>query len=96
MVVLEATAAGIPVIATGVGGVPDLLGEGPNVAAPCDDAALAAAIYAVLGDQGVAREAVSRAREHVARSGDPSEWIRRHVALYTELSRRPTEAARSR
>jgi glycosyltransferase involved in cell wall biosynthesis len=56
MVVTEALACGLPVVATEVGGVAEALGEGadgtrPGLLAPPEDpAALAAALGAWLGD----------------------------------------------
>ena len=50
-VVLEAAAAGMPIIATRVGGIPDIFGaQSPHLIAPDDLAALVAAIAAALDD----------------------------------------------
>ena len=56
MALLEAMAVGTPVIATPVGGVPDLVRDGHNglLVAPGDVAALAAAIRRVLVEPGLA------------------------------------------
>ena len=62
IVVLEAMAARIPIVATEVGGVPEALGdEGGWLVRPEDPAALAQAIGAALGDQGEAAERVRSA-----------------------------------
>jgi glycosyltransferase involved in cell wall biosynthesis len=59
MVVSEALARGLPVVAADVGGVIEALGHGadrvrPGVLVPADDpAALAAALRAWLGDAGL-------------------------------------------
>ena len=61
MVVTEALARGLPVIATEVGGVPEALGRAPDgtrpglLVPPGDSAALAAAIRAWLTDAGLRR-----------------------------------------
>lgn len=55
LVVQEALAAGLPVVATRVGGVPDLTGEdGALLVPPGDTAALAGAVTSVLDDPALA------------------------------------------
>lgn len=65
MVVTEALARGLPVIATNVGGVPEALGDGGMLVPPVDPAALAHALLCWLGDAGLRRRlrnAASRRR----------------------------------
>jgi glycosyltransferase involved in cell wall biosynthesis len=72
MAVIEAIAAGAPVVATRVGGVPDLVSEGETgyLAPPGDDVALAEGLLAVLRDPanaarlGARGRAVARTRFH--------------------------------
>ena len=66
-IVLEAAAAGIPIIATEVGGVPEIFGpHATHLIAPDDRGALVAAIRKALFDPGetcrVAREVKARVR----------------------------------
>lgn len=62
MAALEAMAAGIPVLAFGLGGLPDLLGEGAGLVAPPDDEpALAAQLAAWLDTTEAARQGLARA-----------------------------------
>ena len=65
-VLIEAMARGVPVVATSVGGIPDLLGDDRGlVVDPEDEAALTVALRQVLEDpQGAARRA-ERALAHV-------------------------------
>jgi glycosyltransferase involved in cell wall biosynthesis len=77
MVVIEALARGLPVIATDVGGLPDALGHGadgtrPGLLVPPDDAgAFGAAVRAWLGDAELRQRLRRAARE---RRQTVSEW----------------------
>ena len=99
MVMLEAMAAGIPIVATNVGGIPDLLSskEGMLVA-PENPAALAAAIRATLDDRAAAEERARAARLRQKTEFDVGPWSARYEAIYRDLIARaaPTlEAGRS-
>jgi len=88
MVVLEAASAGIPVVATRVGGVPTIVGkDGGWLVAPGDAPALAEAMRVALTDeQGrVQRGAALRAR--VASEGASNDWVGEYLALYARLQR---------
>lgn len=63
-VVLEAMACATPVVATRLGGIPDLLGDGGRLIAPGDDAALRRVLDELLADpaQRAALGAAGRAR----------------------------------
>ena len=69
MVVTEALARGIPVLATAVGGLPEALGRAPDgslpglLVAPGDPAALAAALRRWLGDADLRRRLRRSARD---------------------------------
>ena len=65
MTVIEAMAAGKPVIATRVGGVPDLVEEGRSgfLVAPDDMEGLARSSLHVLNDAGLRRSMGLRGRE---------------------------------
>ena len=76
MVVIEALARGLPVVAAEVGGVTEALGHGADgirpglLVAPDDAAALAAALGAWLGDaelRGRLRQAARERREALPR-----------------------------
>ena len=67
MVVTEALARGIPVIASDVGGVPEALGDGPGLLVPPGDAvALGGALRAWLSDPGLRERLRRAARERRA------------------------------
>lgn len=83
IVVLEANEAGVPVVASAVGGVPDLLGDGPNVVPPEDPAALAEALATTLASPA---EAVSAARRRIERDYQPEAWVGQHLELYRSVA----------
>ena len=72
MVVTEALARGLPVIAAGVGGVPEAMGHGADgnppglLIPPGDSAALGAALRAWLGDADLRQRLRQAARERRA------------------------------
>ena len=86
LAVLEAMAAGVPVVATRVGGVPELVPEGAGqLVAPGDPAALAAAIARLLDDPALADAQAAAARAHVVRTGGADAMVERTLALYEDL-----------
>ena len=64
-VVIEAGGAGIPIIASRVGGLPELLGPDANMVPPEDPARLARAIASALDDPAGMRLGADRLRESV-------------------------------
>jgi glycosyltransferase involved in cell wall biosynthesis len=65
-IVLEAAAAGLPMLATAVGGIPEIFGpQTPSLLPPGEPAALAAAITAALADPAASRAAAETLRARV-------------------------------
>jgi glycosyltransferase involved in cell wall biosynthesis len=65
-IVLEAAAAGLPMLATAVGGIPEIFGpQSPRLLPAGDAAALAAAIKATIADPAAGRAAADTLRERV-------------------------------
>ncbi|MBI4502655.1 MAG: glycosyltransferase [Gemmatimonadetes bacterium] len=93
IVLFEAMRAAVPIVATAVGGVPDMVSPQEALLVPPDDpAALAGAIESVHHDPTTAAARASRAAERL-RHYDAREWIERYAALY-EAVRRPHRADR--
>ncbi|MGL4397582.1 MAG: glycosyltransferase family 4 protein [Hyphomicrobium sp.] len=66
-VVLEAAAAGLPLVATDVGGIPEIVAETDTALVPSEDVdALAAALRAILNDPATAKARAQRLRANVA------------------------------
>lgn len=88
-VLLEAMAAGLPVVATAVGGTPEVVVDGVTglLVPPRDPAALAQAIATVLRDADVRRRMGEAGRERVERCFSLEEMVRRTEDLYEELIR---------
>ncbi|CBE68128.1 MAG: glycosyltransferase family 4 protein [Candidatus Methylomirabilis oxygeniifera] len=84
-VVLEAAAAGTPIVATTVGGIPEIVANGAVLVPPGDAAALAGGILAVLSDPTAA---AARARLSQNRSLECFKFetmVDRAEAVYAEL-----------
>lgn len=86
-VLVEAGAIGLPVIASAVGGIPELLGgdRGALMRHPSAEA-IAAALTAFLADRGAAEAAARRLREHVIESHDVDVNAGRLVEIYRSVS----------
>jgi len=90
--VLEAMCAGLPVVATRVGGVPELLGDAGWLVPPRDPAALAAAIDELCADPAGARATGARARARVEACFSASRMLSDVLAIYAELAPDPLRA----
>ena len=89
MALLEAMAAGVPAVATRVGGVPETAPEGTvQLVEPRDPPALADAIARLLDDPQLAREQAAAARAHVEATASPAVMTERTVAVYDVALRR--------
>ena len=87
LTVLEAMAAGLPVVATAVGDIPQLVDEGltGHLVAPGQPEALAAALEPLLRDAGTRRDMGSRARQRVSLRFNLAETCAALDAVYREM-----------
>ena len=89
LVLQEALRAGVPVVATRAGGIPDLTGEDAALLVPPGDATrLAEAVRAVLRDPGLAARLRAAARERAAVLPSEDEAVAAVLACYADLTRR--------
>jgi glycosyltransferase involved in cell wall biosynthesis len=87
MALLEALALGKPVVATGVGGIPEMVEDGKTglVVPPRDAAALAEGIVRVLSDPVLARRLGEAGREAVLARFPARTMVERTEELYFGL-----------
>jgi glycosyltransferase involved in cell wall biosynthesis len=89
---LEAMAASVPVVATRVGGIPEIVEEetsGLLVDAPPQPDAVAAALRRLAADESLRRQMGRAGRERFQRDFTAAVWAQRTRALYDDLLRAP-------
>ncbi|WP_244859885.1 glycosyltransferase family 4 protein [Intrasporangium calvum] len=87
LVVQEAMAAGLPVVTTRTGGLPDLVGDAGLLVPVGDPGSLAAAVEHLLSDGPLRRRLGEAARARARAWATPEEEARRWVSRYTEALR---------
>ncbi len=87
MVLLEAAAAGVPVVAAKVGGIPDLIDDGVTglLCDPQEPEGLRTAVTKLLTQPSLARQVASQARHAALSRFQPEVIARRHVEIYQEV-----------
>ena len=81
----EALRAGRPLVATAVGGVPDLVGEGAVLIPPGDPEALASAVRELLDDPAYAAALAARGRAVAATWPTEQDTVDQVLGVYREL-----------
>ncbi len=95
IVLFEAMAAGVPVVATAVGGVPDVVSSSEATLIPPEDPrALADALRAGYRDPSNAHAKAAAAHQRLAADFSVNPWLSRYETLYGTLL--PPTPARSR
>ena len=83
LVVPEAMAAGLPIVTTAVGGLPDVIDEGrTGLLVPVDEAALSSALASLANDRERARELGRRAREIALERYSHDRMVDAYLDLY--------------
>lgn len=83
MVLFEAMAAEVPIVATEVGGVPDVVTSRTGILVPPDDPdALAGAIRRVHDQPGAARKRAQAARRELEAARHSAAWVERYDEVY--------------
>jgi glycosyltransferase involved in cell wall biosynthesis len=86
-VVLEAMAANLPIVATAVGGVPEMLenNESALLVPPNDPPAFAAAMATLLTNQDLAQRLATNAARVADSQHDPESYVRSLIEIYREV-----------
>ena len=87
----EALRAGVPLVATSVGGLPELVGDAAVLVPPGDVDAVAAAVADLLDHPKRLEDLATRGRERAATWPTEEQTVDRVQALYAELTGLPAE-----
>jgi glycosyltransferase involved in cell wall biosynthesis len=89
MVLLEAMAANIPIVATEVGGVPDVIdSSSARLVRAGDPSGIAIALTASLSEPDPTAIRVRRARDKLRQRFDIASWLARYESIYRTVARR--------
>ncbi|MEV7181835.1 glycosyltransferase family 4 protein [Kitasatospora sp. NPDC093679] len=88
LVVQEAMRAGVPVVSTAVGGVPELVGDAAVLVPYGDAAALAGAVRALIGDPQRRADLAEAGRQQQLTWPDESDTVAQVLSTYDELVQR--------
>ena len=86
--IIEAMACGVPVVATDVGGISDIIEDGVTgfLVPPCDISELSRCIRCLMFDEDMRQRFGREARRKAVRQFSEKEMIRQTLLLYDEVS----------
>ncbi len=84
---LQASASGIPVVATSVGGIPEVIKDGFNgfLVKPADTDMVAEKIICLLKDNHLASEMGKKGREYIKKKFSVNRMVNSYLSLYKEI-----------
>ena len=86
IVLLEAVANGVPVVATDVGGVRELVTEDEALLVECDDVVgIANAIREVIKNRGLADQRAQNALDRMSQDSSARTWLERYENIYQHV-----------
>jgi glycosyltransferase involved in cell wall biosynthesis len=88
MVILESMMAGLPVVSTRVGGIPQMMGDNGILVEPCNPEALADAMQLCLQNKDK-RDAIAQNGRALVESGySMDRMVDSYIRLYSDLGRK--------
>jgi polysaccharide biosynthesis protein PelF len=87
LALLEAMAAGVPVVSSAVGGCPELVGGAGLLVPPRNPEATAAALLRLAGDRSLCRRLGAAGRRRAAGAHAPEQFSRLYDEIYATLAR---------
>ena len=87
VILLQAGAAGVPVVASSVGGIPEAVGDGETgiLVPPGDSSALADALLSLLSDPERRRRMAKAGRERIRTRFSPEVMVEGNLAVYRKV-----------